>query len=1391
MPAINIDTASLTKAKNIISQIGADFPILMFPVRLETRFASNNQLKVRIFPDDIFVHQLDRALTQQEAEDGKMFLTRYWIRGFKSTMRFEEWKAFCIRYGARRAAYIVYKLKSNWGDIAPKDNYEYNGADENIMLERIKILRPQYDLEFNRVSTRKPDEHEMPTSYILPDHFILIAKPKDKAEMIVAGKPVRKNLQLGIHLSEENSQQEQFEVVNGDLKVSKGMKWMTDYDEAVNAGMAITLSYTENVNHFEYIYVIGVKADHEDNILKGLFENHIYGGDGVDLLKLGTPTNCIDDIASGYNSDEEELIKDFFPTEKNFADSYYHSLMHIFGIKEWLYDWKNYLPIKNIEGNYFKEYEEGLLLGAYEVIKKTFLNFPISYKYFNKIALRGYFPPFRVGEQPYTILPTTDHKKFKYPFPKYSDEESSDFDAYHKFIRSIAELWKKIADKEVLTSAKLSALNETGEHNKAAEKSIEMMMQTPISVSWHERSMLEIKPLLLPDLSYNELLNKYKVPNYISNSGESNILDLLKEVFLILKKRPYWASVGFEQKELKGLDEIEKFGIHPIEDLVKEVGIGEIEDALSQEEIAQYHNINLMGYNETLAGILDVLTYRIDSWLTAFLNLYYESVLAYKTTNNRYIGAWGWVFDLKKKDSQSGSIQDECILAPSINQAITAAIMRSSYNNTKDPRLCINLNSIRVRQALRLIDGIRNGLSVGAVLGADLERGLHEAYKVNSVDELDRYILPLRKKFPLVFTIEETGNNKEKIEARNNYELTVINAELLLNEFYDSWQTSNETISEYLTKGNGKNLIKSWVGNIFKDQHIEAIAKQIEAIADSYDAFSDVIISEGIYQLVNGNRVAFDAVLGSLATGGMPPYPKVTEIPMASAYFSTKTVVAMPRTNTPYSSGYIMDSVQPALGHWVASLTGNLEDVCISVKTKGDNNTFVIDTVSLKDLGVSPLELLYLSSNLDGFANFLKIAYYLKNEIIPVSIDLKAKEGAVTLEEWRSVYQNNLLITELRSMILSSTTMTADDFRAIPSESDGDTSGIDVADLKTNTENLIKKAEALANEMNNRFIPIQSEEKDILELPTNKEIHSMLINLKNCYLLGMTNALSDWSGKEIENDSQMIKNFLNNYASVYKLLTENISLAKNLTKEITSAMQPFDKYKKYEEIQQTLLIKSFKVVPQFLFDSLSTEDLSGQSSQISSLVYKNTSASDLETWVEETSKVREQMQKLQSVRNFEEAYDRPLTDLTVIQMPYDPDNDKDWFGRELKNGETTGDKDSMLIVNKENLELRTKTKNSGLIIDKWVELIPYKQQQGGVVFHCDQPDAEAPNTLLYAINPDPVDTKKWSLDQLINIIKETHFMMQVRAIEPDHIYNDPALSKILPLTIFGKKEIKN
>ena len=85
-----------------------------------------------------------------------------------------------------------------------------------------------------------------------------------------------------------------------------------------------------------------------------------------------------------------------------------------------------------------------------------------------------------------------------------------------------------------------------------------------------------------------------------------------------------------------------------------------------------------------------------------------------------------------------------------------------------------------------------------------------------------------------------------------------------------------------------------------------------------------------------------------------------------------------------------------------------------------------------------------------------------------------------------------------------------------------------------------------------------------------------------------------------------------------------------------------------------------------------------------------------------------------------------------------------------------------------------------MVIDHWVERIPYREQTAAVAFGYDQPDAEAPQTLLLAIATKD-NNKHWNEKMMINSLKSAIHMVKCRTVSPDLISKDGWTGGLLPL----------
>jgi hypothetical protein len=163
-----------------------------------------------------------------------------------------------------------------------------------------------------------------------------------------------------------------------------------------------------------------------------------------------------------------------------------------------------------------------------------------------------------------------------------------------------------------------------------------------------------------------------------------------------------------------------------------------------------------------LAGTLDVFAYRLDAWLTSLATRRLTELRA-AAPSGSVVGAFGWLEDVRPRaplpaapalpDEPGPLVVDPLsagfVHAPSLPQAATAAVLRAGYvavgpagaDGTASSPFAVDLSSQRVRLADWLLEGVRQGQELGALLGQRFERGLHDR-------GLDRYIAPFRRIAP-------------------------------------------------------------------------------------------------------------------------------------------------------------------------------------------------------------------------------------------------------------------------------------------------------------------------------------------------------------------------------------------------------------------------------------------------------------------------------------------------------------------------------------------------------------------------------------------------------------------------------------------------------------------
>jgi hypothetical protein len=413
-----------------------DRPVLLFPVRLETRFATTptgKELRVRVYPDQLHIDTHEPDLTQDEVLWGNHFHEALSKAGTDETKRKAAWRQLAERFGAPRAAWI---------------------ARQNAPL----------------AATNKTDSWtRAPFTKAMPDFWVAIAYLSDGGSGFVVvgtqqGNPLPTDpLPVGPNpLAPLPTPEEQRQIDEGTrLPIDEGMEWLVNFEAAEKVGMGLRVPLAPIVrDRIDRLVVFGVKksadATKTAQVVQELLRAHQYTG-GLSCLLQGTPTNNTPEIASGFTTADPGHEKSFQLVLGQVAapaDTNGEQLEKAFGLpaqtlarvaqaaaKEQLNARQMNTALWAATWGYFLEQ---MLTGFWPSESETNSNVLQARTHFiNFVRAGGPLPALRIGRQPYGVLPVTSLELWK-PIP--ADGAAANADAgLVKFLQWLRGFWLTIS----------------------------------------------------------------------------------------------------------------------------------------------------------------------------------------------------------------------------------------------------------------------------------------------------------------------------------------------------------------------------------------------------------------------------------------------------------------------------------------------------------------------------------------------------------------------------------------------------------------------------------------------------------------------------------------------------------------------------------------------------------------------------------------------------------------------------------------------------------------------------------------------------------------------------------------------------------------------------------
>ena len=339
---------------------------------------------------------------------------------------------------------------------------------------------------------------------------------------------------------------------------------------------------------------------------------------------------------------------------------------------------------------------------------------------------------------------------------------------------------------------------------------------------------------------------------------------------------------------------------------------------------------------KAIGEAVDLNSYRLDAWITSLTARRIDKMRANpKHEKGIYFGAYGWVEDLEKDATpvnpesltdiyrEAGGI----IHTPGAAQAVASSVFKNSFlaheQEVESNPFTINLTSDRIQKSRFLLDGIRQGQQLEALLGYQLERHLHE-------NNLHQEIYALREAFPLYENV--TGNSTGFVN------LSVIDGLKAIK--------NKENLPARLN-AQAKELVK----------------KQIEKLEDTMDGSLDTLFYEAGYHVTQGNlsqaAAALDATKGELE----PPVIESLKTKIPGTGIKHKLVMVFQPNKEKISIENSRAFAEPNLEKWLEQNIGPMDKIGCVVEIRNIQDDSVTETVNvtLAELNISYLDFLVLS----------------------------------------------------------------------------------------------------------------------------------------------------------------------------------------------------------------------------------------------------------------------------------------------------------------------------------------------------------------------------------------------------------------------------------------------
>ena len=777
--------------------------------------------------------------------------------------------------------------------------------------------------------------------------------------------------------------------------------------------------------------------------------------------------------------------------------------------------------------------------------------------------------------------------------------------------------------------------------------------------------------------------------------------------------------------------------------------LGEFRTALARLQTMDTESLEFL-----MRGTLDLSAHRLDAWITSFATKRLTLMTA-SGAGGQYVGGYGWVENLRPADDQTplpaaqlpagepgplfvSGKDSGFIHAPSVTHATAAAVLRNAHLGADgkpgpDDPFAIDLSSRRVREAQRLLDGVRQGQPLGALLGYRFERRLHDL-------KMDQLIAPFRKVAPLaVREREKTDAPAEAIAANNVADGLVLT---------QRWQAEQDGfVAAALPKGT--------------DAERAAARAELIALQSDVDGLSDALTAEVAYQMARGNTSRLGAVLSAVAKGeSLPPELEVAQVPRSGASITHRLVVVANAALAP-GAGWAAPAAsplagsEPVLNAWVGRLLGDARKVRCTVEQFDDKTGGTVKTLAfpLSELALAQLDFVYGLDDTGGAGQADSSLSYIEQRVLYQAQRRAGGLGA----------QTNLRLQHARPANLGAGETTLFDLleqaRAIrrllenvrgarpedlaPPERPGQ-GVINLSDLDARIKRGEDGLRAIHTRLDGKVAKGAATAAD--------DLRADLLALGGYGLRPAVPVVAVGDTPEIRDA------LLRQAKALLSVSGPRLDQAAGLRKPAAATGQR-ERCEQLLELGRAVFGGRFVMLPVFTCDATGASEL--KSALAASTVQQGGDPLAAHAWFTRSAQVREPVARLGAcLRGAEVLATGDRLALSVAQLPFNAA--ERWVGLAPLPGVDLPPAKLSMVVQAAGALDATKPL-AALLVDEWVEFVPSAAETTAITFQFDPPNAFAPQNVLVAAPP--VAGQDWTTETLRQVLMETLDLAKLRAVD--------------------------